>query len=77
MTVLYYVVAKFQSHMHDDTQISPIPSNPLPPSRKNSRWPKCWSLGKDTTSGIHKDRMAREFKGTKETNRNTAPQEDE
>jgi len=32
---------------------------------------KYWSLGKDTTSGIHNDRMARQFKGTKETNGTT------
>jgi len=32
MAILYYVAAKFRSAMHDDTQILPIPSNPLPPS---------------------------------------------
>ena len=33
--------------------------------------PKRWSLGKDTTSGIHKDRTARQFKETTETNGTT------
>jgi hypothetical protein len=31
MAVLYYVATKFRSAMHDDSQILPIPSIPLPP----------------------------------------------
>ena len=70
MATIYYVAAKFRSAMPDDTQILPIPF-PFHPLWNRPGGSKYWSLGKDTTSGIHKDRMARQFKGTKETNRTT------
>jgi len=73
MAILYYVAAKFRSAMPCLMTIKfyPFLLFPIHPLWNRPGRPKCWSLGKDITSGIHKDRIARQFKGTKETNGTT------